>query len=110
MERLSRAEISAAERSLRSRIVQIASTGRYLRGSLSERSAKCGKPNCRCASGEGHSSLYLVQGQAGKVRQICVPKALHDPVREAVAEYQEMQRLLSEVSDLEWRRFLAGRN
>ena len=109
MERLSRAEISAAERSLRSRIVQIASTGRYLRGSLSERSARCGKPNCRCASGEGHSSLYLVQGEAGKVRQICVPKGLHDPVRTAVAEYQEMLRLLSEVSDLEWRRFLAGR-
>ena len=110
MERLSRAEISAVERSLRSRIVQIASTGRYLRGSLSERSSKCGKPNCRCAAGEGHSSLYLVQGEAGKIRQICVPKGLHDPVRQAVAEYQEMQRLLGEVSDLEWRRFLAERS
>lgn len=110
MERLSRAEISAAERSLRSRIAQIASTGRYLRGSLSERSGKCGKPNCRCAAGEGHSSLYLVQREAGKPHQICVPKGLHDPVRQAVAEYQQMQRLLHEVSDLEWHRFLAGRS
>lgn len=105
--RLSRAELSATERSLRSRIAQIASGERFLRGTLSERSSKCGKPNCRCADGEGHSSLYLVQSHAGRVRQLCVPKSLHDPVRQAVGEFQEMQRLLHEVSELEWKRFLA---
>ena len=71
---ISRAELSAGERSLRSRIAQLASGGRFLHGSLSERTAKCGKPTCRCAKGEGHRSLYLVQSQAGKVRQICVPR------------------------------------
>ena len=104
---LSRAELSATERGLRSRIAQIASGERFLRGTLSERSSKCGKPNCRCADGEGHASLYLVQSQAGKVRQICIPKALQDPVRQAVAEFQELQRLVNEVSELEWKRFLA---
>ena len=105
--RLSRAELSATERGLRSRIVQIASGERFLHGTLSERSSKCGKPNCRCANGEGHASLYLVQGDAGKVRQLCIPKALQDPVRQAVGEFQEMRRLLQEVSELEWQRFLA---
>ena len=104
---LNRAELSAAERALRSRIVQLASGERFLRGSLSERNSKCGKPTCRCADGEGHRSLYLVQSHAGKVRQICVPKALQDPVRQAVGVYQEMQRLIDEVSELEWKRFLA---
>jgi hypothetical protein len=104
---LSRAELSAAERSLRSRLAQLASGERFLRGSLSERSGKCGKPTCHCAAGEGHRSLYLVQTHAGKVRQICVPKPLQDPVREAVGVYQEMQRLIDEVSELEWKRFLA---
>ena len=103
---LSRAELSATERGLRSRIAQIASGERFLRGTLSQRSSKCGKPNCRCANGEGHASLYLVQSHAGKVRQLCIPKALQDPVRQAVAEFQEMQRLLREVSELEWKRFL----
>jgi hypothetical protein len=79
----------------------------FLRGSLSERSGKCGKPTCHCAAGEGHRSLYLVQTHAGKVRQICVPKPLQDPVRQAVGVYQEMQRLIDEVSELEWKRFLA---
>ena len=104
---LSRAELSAAERGLRSRIVQIASGERFLHGTLSERSSKCGKPNCRCVNGEGHPSLYLVQSESGNVRQLCIPKALQDPVRHAVAEFQEMQRLLREVSELEWQRFLA---
>jgi hypothetical protein len=105
--RLSRAELSAAERGLRSRITQIASSERFLRGTLSERSSKCGKPNCRCATGAGHTSLYLVQSYDGQVRQVCIPKTLHDPVRRAVGEFQEMQRLLHEVSELEWKRFLA---
>ncbi|MFN0103294.1 MAG: DUF6788 family protein [Bryobacteraceae bacterium] len=105
--RLSRADLSATERGLRSRIVQIASGERFLHGTLSERSSKCGKPNCRCANGEGHASLYLVRSGAGTVRQLCIPKALQDPVRQAVGEFQEMQRLLQEVSELEWQRFLA---
>ena len=105
--RLSRAELSTAERALRSRIAQIASSERFLHGTLSERSSKCGKPNCHCAGGEGHPSLYLVQRHAGKVLQLCIPKALQAPVRHAVGEFQEMQHLLHEVSELEWNRFLA---
>jgi hypothetical protein len=104
---LNRAELSAAERGLRSRIAQLISGERFLRGSLSERSGKCGKPTCHCADGEGHRSLYLVQSHAGKMRQICVPKALRDPVRQAVGAYQEIQRLIDEVSEMEWKRFLA---
>lgn len=87
---LCRAELSTTERGLRSRIAQIASGERFLRGTLSERSSKCGKPNCRCADGEGHTSLYLVRSQAG-------------------GEFQKMQRLLHEVSELEWKRFLASK-
>ena len=104
---VNRAELSAAERRLRSRIAQLTSSERFLHGSLSERTGKCGKPSCHCASGEGHRSLYLVQSHGGKVRQICVPKALQDPVRQAVGVYKEVQRLMDEVSALEWKRFLA---
>jgi hypothetical protein len=104
---LSRAELSAAERNLRSRIAQLTSSEWFLHASLSERKGKCGKPTCHCADGEGHPSLYLVQSHTGKVRQVCVPTALQDSVRAAVGRYQEIQRLLDEVSELEWKRFLA---
>jgi hypothetical protein len=103
-EPLPRAKLSAAERSFRSRIAQLASGQWFLRGTLSDRSSKCGKPNCHCANGETHRSVYLVQSRAGKLRQICVPKAWQERVRQAVRDYQEMQRLIEEVSELEWHR------
>ena len=101
---LNRAKLSAAERNFRSRIAQLASSQWFLRGTLSERSGKCGKPNCHCAQGERHKSLYLVQSQGGKPRQICIPQAWQERVRQAVNDYQQMQRLLEEVSELEWKR------
>jgi hypothetical protein len=104
---LYRAELSAEERSLRSRIAQLTSGVRFLRGTLSVRSSKCGKPNCHCAKGEGHGSVYLVDSHAGKIRQTCVPKSSQDMVRQAVAEYREIQLLLNEVSEMEWKRLLA---
>ena len=78
----------SSERNFRSRIAQLAS----------ERSTKCGKPNCHCANGELHQSVYLVQSHAGKLRQICVPKPWRQRVRQAVKDYQEMQRLIEKVS------------
>lgn len=103
-----RSKLSAAERNFRSRIAQLASRQWFLRGTLSERSGKCGKPNCRCTRGELHKSLYLVQSQDGKFRQICVPRAWQERVRQAVKDYGRMQELIEEVSQLEWKR-LQGR-
>ena len=99
-----RAKLSAAERNFRSRIAQLASGQWFLRGTLSERSSKCGKPNCHCANGELHQSVYLVQSHAGRLRQICVPKPWRERVRQAVNDYREMQHLMEEVSELEWKR------
>lgn len=99
-----REKLSASERNFRSRIAQLASTRWFLRGTLSERAGTCGKPNCRCAQGELHTSLYLVQSQGGTLRQICVPHAWQARVREAVNDYRRMQELIEAVSESEWKR------
>jgi hypothetical protein len=99
-----RAKLSAAERRFRSRIAQLASGQWFVRGTLSPRAGKCGKPNCHCTRGELHQSLYLVQSHQGKPRQICVPQARQERVRQAVHDYQQMQGLIEEVSELEWKR------
>jgi uncharacterized protein DUF6788 len=104
-----RAKFSASERNFRSRIAQLASTRWFLRGTLSERSGTCGKPNCRCAQGEPHHSLYLVQSQGGKLRQICVPQAWRERVRAAVNDYRKLQELIEAVSELEWKRLREGK-
>ena len=105
-EPLPRSQFAAAERSLRSRIVQLAASHLFIRGTLSDRSGKCGKPNCRCANGALHPSVYLVQSHAGELRQNCLPKAWQERERQAVKDYQEMQRLIEEVSELEWKRLM----
>jgi len=102
--RFRRAKLTARERNFRSRIAQLASGQGLVRGTLSERSGKCGKSTCRCTRGELHSSLYLVQSQHGKLRQICVPQAWQARVRQAVNDYRKMQELIEEVSELEWKR------
>jgi hypothetical protein len=99
-----RSSLSDSERRFRSRIAQLSSSHRFLRGTLAERSRSCGKPNCRCPQGALHKSLYLVQSHAGKQRQVCIPKAWEPRVRRAVTSYQEMQKFIEEVSELEWSR------
>jgi hypothetical protein len=99
-----RSRLSPSERKFRSRVAKLAGNQWFLRGTLSERLRKCGKSNCRCAQGEPHKSLYLVQSHVGKPRQICVPKAWELRVRQAVSSYQQMQHLIEEVSELEWNR------
>lgn len=101
---MTRSSFSDAERRRRSRLAQIAHTQRLLRGTLSARRGRCGKSNCHCARGELHPSLYLVQSQGGKLRQICVPKAWEERVRQAVQSHQELQRLIEELSQGEWKR------
>ncbi len=96
--------LSAEEREARSRLLQLAGERWLMRASLSERPRACGKANCRCARGQLHQSLYVVQSRQGKPRQLFVPKAWEERVRQAVRDYQQLQRLLEEVSELEWGR------
>ncbi len=104
-----RSELSATERRFRSRLTQLVHDHWLLRGNLSVRPRKCGKPNCHCAHGAPHSSLYLVQSHNGKLRQVSIPKAWEDRVRQAVDDYHEMQRLIEEISEIEWKRLRPGK-
>ena len=94
---LSRAELSAAERSLRSRLAQLTSSERFLHGSLSERIGKCGKPTCHCASGEGHPIWFLTFMSQGKRRVERIPKQWVDDVRRRVEAGRAFQDALREV-------------
>jgi hypothetical protein len=85
-------------------LAQLVHAHPFLRGTLAVRSRPCGKPNCRCARGELHVSLYVVQSHAGKPRQVYVPKQWEERIRQAVRNHQEIQTLLEELSEWEWKR------
>ncbi len=70
-----------------------------LRGSLVERSVRCGKASCRCADGALHDTIYLsVTHRGGRTEQISVPAQLVDVVRNGIAIYQRWWEILEEVS------------
>src|SRR3990172_12403553 len=45
---------------------------RLVRGSFVVLGKKCGKPNCRCATGETHSTSYLSISEEGRKRMVHV--------------------------------------
>ena len=99
-----RSEFTAQQRRQRSRLAQVVRAARFLRGTLALRKVRCGKPSCHCAQGELHACLYLVRRQKGKLRQMFVPRQWEERVRQAVENHEKMEKLIEELSDLEWKR------
>lgn len=71
-----------------------------IRGSLITRPIKCGKPNCRCANGEGHLSFYLSSFYHGHTGMDYVPTAWETWMREGIENYTAIQDLLTELTEL----------
>ena len=70
-----------------------------LRGSILERSLRCGQPNCRCASGERHTATVLtVSFPGGRTEQISLPATVVRTVRGWVANYQRWWEIIEQVS------------
>ena len=96
--------MTGAERALRAQLQQMVETHAMMRATLTVRERVCGKENCKCASGEKHSSLYIVSRQNGKLRQLFVPKHMERKARQWVNNYLHVQELLERISDSCWKR------
>jgi hypothetical protein len=94
--------MSARERQLRSAINKLLSQQGVIHGTLITRRRVCGKANCRCAKGHRHESLYLVVTEAGKGRQMYVPRTLEGRVRQWIEQYAQARRLMEELSNVHW--------
>ena len=68
-----------------------------LPGSLALTHSRCGKPNCHCASDEGHASwslTFMVQGTKHVLR---IPRDWLDDVRRRVEAGREFKQAVDEV-------------
>jgi len=80
---------------------QLATTGDFRRGSISENYRRCGKPNCACAQPDhpGHGPRYLwtrtVAGRGTKGRQLSVEEV--DKVRAELANYQRFATVSEQI-------------
>lgn len=52
---------------------------------------KCGKPNCRCARGELHTSWVLTRSESGRSRLYGVPADQRGRLRQLTREYRLWQ-------------------
>lgn len=96
--------MSQQEREFRGRLAQLIHDSGLIRGSLALRERTCGKPTCRCAKGQKHAALYLVESVGGKYRQVFIPKELQEVVRRWVENHQKARELLEEISRMHYER------
>ena len=71
-----------------------------IRGSLITRRVKCGKPNCRCAAGDGHKSFYLSSYYHGRTYMDYVPKSYKEWISRGIDDYGLIQNLLAQLTEI----------
>lgn len=68
---------------------------KLLRGTVVTHRRRCGKPNCRCASGEAlHEEVVLSYSLQSRARSVRLPRELIEPVRAATARYRAAREKL----------------
>jgi hypothetical protein len=83
---------------------ELAGTGDFRRGSISENYRRCGKPNCACAQPDhpGHGPRYLwtrtVAGRGTKGRQLSAAEV--DKVRAELANYQRFAQVCDQIVEV----------
>lgn len=71
------------------------------KGSVYRLKRKCGKPGCRCAQGELHSSMVLSWSDEGKTKLISVPRGRLAELRSLTRRYQQFRRARARVVKLQ---------
>ncbi len=90
---------------LRNRLyAQLAATGDFRRGSVTENYRKCGKPNCACAAAghPGHGPRYLwtrTQGRRKRIgRQLAAAEI--EKVRREIARHAEFTATVEQIVEV----------
>jgi len=74
--------------------------GPLIRGTFRRVHRKCGKPNCRCARGELHDSMYLAATVGGMTRQVYVPAKDEVEVDEDSKRYRRFRKRRQRLGEL----------
>ncbi len=70
-----------------------------LRGTLFVLRRKCGKPTCRCATGEPHETPALAYPGGGRTKTITLTHADLGVIRAALARYETARAELDAAAD-----------
>ena len=70
-----------------------------LRGTLTTFTRRCGKPSCRCATGEPHASPALRYTDGGRTRTVTLSQGEVAEVAAALERYEAVARELERSAD-----------
>jgi len=95
-----RIRLTAKEKRRVRSLISIIEEGNFIRGNLVNMRRVCGNPNCKCARGEKHESLYIHAFKGGKQKMIYIPKNLESTVRYWVERHHKIVELIEDISEI----------
>jgi len=72
----------------------------FIKGTVYEQKRKCGKPNCHCASGEGHSSMVLSRSEKGRTKLSAIPSGHLKDFQVLTERYQRFRRTRARLGQI----------
>lgn len=75
------------------------SEGSMLRGTLTTFRRRCGKPTCRCATGEPHESPALAYTEGGRTKTLTLAEAEVAQVSAGLARFEAARAELERAAD-----------
>ena len=71
-----------------------------VKGPVYEQRRKCGKPTCRCAKGELHSSMILSRSEDGRTKLMAVPSGHLKDLQLLTERYQRFRRARARLGQI----------
>jgi hypothetical protein len=103
-----RTALPEKERRARSKATQLIHGKPLIVGGMVEMVRTCGKPNCKCATGEKHKSWCVSLRHKGKRKMIHIPRVCEKEVFEGVKAYQALWEQMGIISETSLERILSS--
>ena len=71
-----------------------------VKGTVYQQRRKCGKPNCRCATGKGHATMMLSRSEGGRTKLVSIPKGRLKEVQILARRYRRVRRARTRLGQI----------
>ena len=96
-------QFSEKQRRYQSRLISLLRQGPLMKAATYLLRNTCGKPHCRCATGQRHETPYVARTREGRRQARSIPKGLRNEVPQWIERYEKIEELLEELSEESWR-------
>ena len=97
---LVRQRIRQTEEARRTHVDVLVGSRTLIEGSFVTVGRRCGKPNCRCSTGDKHLGKYVSRSEGGKTRMIYVPAGDEVDVSVKTERYRKLREARAELVKL----------